>query len=279
MGEERLDHEPQQTGGEPEWLDRPAVIRLSISSPYVLNPFQRLNRGKAYSEQIKPLNFIFSAITHPFGEPDGFDPATFRAVAPFEKDPAKWLALPWFDLGSGRRIRITTQGVTGGPGLARVKSVREVIDEHQLRPEPKSCDLEGRPCSRDTRGLLNRRPVVVGAINYIGKESHRLEEAQAGVVTEEDFVSDFGPAASVWELLVRPVLKYIPASLLESRSGLSRRQVKRLRNDYSRPRRKTEAILTRIASIWALERLAEIGIDAEPGLDALAQYLDLKDGD
>jgi hypothetical protein len=56
----------------------------------------------------------------------------------------------------------------------QVKSIRDVILEYRVHPEPKSLGPDGRPCGRATIGLLQRRPVRVGAIVYIGKESNAL---------------------------------------------------------------------------------------------------------
>jgi len=39
---------------------RPAVGRVTISSPAVMQPFTGLNEGKPYSQQLKPFNFLLT---------------------------------------------------------------------------------------------------------------------------------------------------------------------------------------------------------------------------
>ena len=80
---------------EPAWLDRLAISRLAISSPMMLRPFEAMNKGKPYRDQIKPYNFMLAAHVAPFGHPPGVDPARFRLVAPFEPLASKWITLPW----------------------------------------------------------------------------------------------------------------------------------------------------------------------------------------
>jgi hypothetical protein len=93
---------------EPDWLDRPALSRITASSPHVLRPFGSHNAGKPYAEQVKPFNFLLSAQVAPFGHPEGVDPTRFHLVAPWSSYPVEWIELPWLDLHSGREFRITT---------------------------------------------------------------------------------------------------------------------------------------------------------------------------
>jgi hypothetical protein len=46
---------------EPAWLDRPAVGRLTVSSPHLHRLLHSLNDGHGYKEQIKPFNFLLIA--------------------------------------------------------------------------------------------------------------------------------------------------------------------------------------------------------------------------
>ncbi len=66
--------------------------------------------------------------------------------------------------------------------MARVKTVADVLADYRVHPEPKRLGPDGQPCDRATVGLLRRRPVTGITIDYVGKESNRLEDVQAGVV-------------------------------------------------------------------------------------------------
>jgi hypothetical protein len=48
-----------------EFEDRPAVGRVTVSSPAVIRPLAKLNEGKAYPDQIKPFNFLLTCQVNP----------------------------------------------------------------------------------------------------------------------------------------------------------------------------------------------------------------------
>jgi hypothetical protein len=123
---------------EPPWLDRPALSRITASSPHMLRPFDSYNAGKPYAEQVKPFNFFLSAQVAPFGHPQGVDPTRFHLVAPWSSKPWEWLDLPWFDLHSGREYRITTTDDFGASGRVLVKTYRDVLAAYEMHPEAKS---------------------------------------------------------------------------------------------------------------------------------------------
>lgn len=89
------------------WLDRPAVSRLTASSPHFLRPFEDLNDQLPYDEQVKPFNFLLSVQLAAFGCPTGYDPERFQLIAPYESDPRRWLEMDWTDRYSGERFRIS----------------------------------------------------------------------------------------------------------------------------------------------------------------------------
>jgi hypothetical protein len=238
---------------EPGWLDRPALSRLSISSPKLLHPFQAFNRGKDFADQVKPFNFLLSAHVHSFGHPDGVDPKTFHLMAPYERDPRKWTRLPWVNRGSRARVRITTTGETGGPGVARVKTYRDVIDEFQHHPEAKAADSLGNACQRGTVGLLQRRHVRLGRLVQVGKESNRLEEVEAGLAHDPDEVwTEFAdPKRVPWATEVLPALKRMRLANLAAATGLSERQLRAIRNGRAMPRPHHRLVLCRLATAFS----------------------------
>jgi hypothetical protein len=99
---------------------------------------------------------------------------------------------------------------------------------------------------------------------YIGKETNKLEDAEVGLTHDLSKVLEvYGEfRRDSWERLVQPVLKEIPASKLQERTGLSRRSIQRLRNGHSRPTRDHEAALTAAAANFARRRLEEAGQEA-----------------
>ena len=118
-----------------------------------------------------------------------------------------------------------------------VKSYRDVLEAYPVHPEPKSSAPDGSPCSRETVGLLARRPVQVLWVDYIGKESNRLEDVEHGMVHDLDDVleSYVDPNADPWSTVIVPILKKIPLAELKGATGLSGRHLIALRNGHARP--------------------------------------------
>jgi len=153
-----------------------------------MKSFETLNQGKAYSEQIKPFNFMLTAHVIPFGHPVGVDPEKFHLVTPYDSDPKKWLHKEWIDQHSRKRFRITTHGDCGSRRTARVKTYGDVVTEYEFHLESKCADAFGNRCGRQTTGLLQRRHIKIDQIKCIGKESNSLENVDEGLVHSEQNV-------------------------------------------------------------------------------------------
>jgi hypothetical protein len=145
---------------------RVAVGRTTVSSPEVVRPFEKLNKGKPYAEQIKPFNFILSCHVMPFGQPVGADLERFHLVAPYETDARKWERLPWIEQYSKQRYRISTVMPTSTRTIARVKSYGAVLDEYRHHPEARCNDASGEPCGKQSIGLLSRRHVTIESLTF-----------------------------------------------------------------------------------------------------------------
>ncbi len=250
---------------EPAWLDRLAISRLAISSPMMLRPFEGLNKGKDYREQIKPYNFMLAAHVAPFGHPPGVDPARFRLVAPFEPLALKWASLPWRNLydRTEQTYSITTTSSLaerGEPDEVGVQTLRDVLREYRNHPEAKSLGPDGKVCGRPTRGLLARRPVEVSLVHYIGKEANRLEDVEAGLVGDLDEVLTeyIDPAQDMIRTLVLPVLEGLSSREVGRRiDEEDHKKITRIRNG-SRPRREMiEKLLTLATDIAASQPVEE----------------------
>ncbi|MGA3128961.1 MAG: hypothetical protein ABSD13_19885 [Candidatus Korobacteraceae bacterium] len=98
---------------------RPAVGRVSVTSPAVIRPLENLNRGKRYPDKIKPFNFLLSCHVRAFGHPIGADPEHFHLISPYQSDARQWLEQEWTNQYSGERFRITTSGQHGTKKIAR----------------------------------------------------------------------------------------------------------------------------------------------------------------
>jgi hypothetical protein len=187
-----------------------------------------------------------------FVYPPDVDPEKFHLIAPYEPDPECWVDLPWIDQYSGTQYEITTVGFHGSRGVARVKTYGEVLREYEFHLGAKSADAKGKPSGKpsgkQTVGLLHRRHVRVERIVYIGRESNRLEEIEAGVIhSPESVYTEYpDPRRDEWETKILPVLKKIPMAALMRVSGKSRSMLARALAGRSRPRKKNQQLLKSI---------------------------------
>ena len=136
----------------------------------------------------------------------------------------------------------------------------------------------GLACTRQTLGLLQRRPVWTQAplTTYIGKEADRLEDVQAAIVHDvgEVLAEYADPRRDPQHTFVIPILRQIPRSQLASAAGMSERAVAAIRNGHALPRPEHRAALSRVAVEFARAALRARGIQApQDDIAACAMYL------
>jgi hypothetical protein len=217
---------------------RPAIGRVTVSSPAVMRPFARFNEGKRYVDQIKPFNFLLTCHVKQLGHPPGADPERFHLIAPYESNPKQWLKMPWIEQYSKKTYGITTEASHGDRHTARVKTYGEVLGDYEFHPESKCADAAGNPCSKQTIGLLQRRHIRIDQIKYIGKESNSLEEVEAGLVHSAQSVYTEYPDSKrdEWETKIRPSLQQRGIlTLIQKETGLSHRMLIDARTGRRRP--------------------------------------------
>ncbi len=231
----------------PSFEHQPAVGRISITSPAVMRPLEKLNEGKAYVDKIKPFNFLMTCHVKPFGHPPGVNPERFHLIAPYESDSREWLNQTWTDQYSENDYKITTVGHHGDRHTARVKTYGEVLREYEIHPESKCADARGKICGKQTVGLLTRRHVRIDQIKYIGKESNSLEEVEAGLMhSAENVYTEYpDPRRDEWQTKILPALRKLPPAILKG-SGLSPRMLRDTLAGRSRPYRKNRERLAAI---------------------------------
>jgi hypothetical protein len=210
-----------------------------------MRSLRKLNRRKQYRDRLKPFDFLLSCHVRVFGHPPGVDPEKFHLVAPYESDSSRWLEMPWIDLYSGKQYRITTQGLHGARGKARVKTYGDVIREYAFHPGSKSADAKGNPSGKQTIGLLQRRHIRVGQIIYIGKESNKLEDIEAGTIHSAQLVyTEYpDPRREEWETKILPLLRRFPVRVLVRLTNKSASMLRRTLSGRSRPQANNQILL------------------------------------
>jgi hypothetical protein len=243
----------------PRFEHSPAVGRVTISSPGIRRSLADLNAGKKYCNQLKPFNFLLTCHIKQFGHPLGADPERFHLIAPYTSEPQQWVEMLWIDQYSGKRYRITTAGHHGNRKTARVKTYGDVIREYEFHPESKCADEKGKPCNKQTFGMLQRRHVRIDQVKYIGKESNSLEDVESGLAHSEKMVyTEYpDPRRDEWQTKIVPALKTIRLLILEKESGLSRRMLIKARSGRVRPHRKNRELLASIASRLGISRTGD----------------------
>lgn len=206
------------------------------------------NKGKRYSEQIKPFNFLLTCHVDSLGHPTGADPERFHLVARYESNPKQWLNIGWTDQYTGNIYLISTTANYGSHEIVRVKTYGDVLREYEFHPEAKCADADGNPCDKQTVGLLQRRNVHISGIRYIGKESNLLEDVEAGTIHSPQLAYTEYPdkRRDEWETKILPVLRRIRLTELVALSGMSRSQLKEIRAGRSRPHSKNQHTLKKI---------------------------------
>lgn len=223
----------------------PAVGRITITSPKMLRSLGKINRGKTYKDRLRPFNFLLSCHVKQFGYPFGVDPEKFHLVAPYEPNPNRWVKTPWINQHTEEEYRITTKGFHGWRGRARVKTYGDVLREYEFHPGSKSADAAGNPSGKQTIGLLRRRHIRVGHVSYIGRESNRLEEVEAGIIhsAQRVYTEYPDPRREEWRTKVLPTLRKFPVRVLARLTKKSPSMLKRTLSGKSRPQKQNQLLL------------------------------------
>jgi hypothetical protein len=211
---------------DPEWIDQPAVMRSSVSTPGLHKRFDRINREKSYTKQIKPFNFLLSASIDSIERPPGSSKANgFHLIAPYSRKPLEWLRNSWTDLHSNDEYRIRSKGHSS-PAAIRVRTFRDALDRFREHPEAKSADREGNPSDKKTIGLLQRLHVELFCVFHIGKEANLIEQQEKGVVLGDPQLVYLG--SGEWEA-IRAKMEGVDIRKLAALTGINQRTLRAYR--------------------------------------------------
>lgn len=278
-------HARSQT--ELPWDDQLACTRLAISTPWMMEWFDRFNaRGthgarKTYSRSVKPFNFFEHPTLHaklgPPAEEVGDKPICLVAVFPV-KDPHATLWVNIHDPAGPCFRVVTSLGETIGPRTCVGMTYRDLIGLHTRHPEVKFLGPDGEPCTSMTRGLLSRRQIHVTEVVYIGKEANDLELVKAGMIEDEEAVlTTYEAQGDLWET-IQPILAEVPAARVQEETGYSRREVYYLREGKKWPSKRRLPEVVPMAARWAREVLEDHSQQDDPArertlIDTCATFL------
>ena len=163
-------------GAPPEWLNRPAMMRIPVSSPAVLGRLKHF---------VKPFDFVLAPIVN-----DGLldlDENSERPtlVTRFTKNSYDWMSAEYFNVRNGEKCRITL-GDSKRANVVPVRSYGQIVTQYLNNPESKFLGPSGKPCTPWTRGVLQRAHITAAEHRYCGKEMRRKLE-QGPIDHEVDY--------------------------------------------------------------------------------------------
>jgi hypothetical protein len=220
---------------EPSWFDLPAMMRVVLSTPHVL---QRLNPStRPYSFLLCPL---IDTVT---GYPAGVDPNHFTLITPFTKQRERWMDAECINVCDGKSYRLAPHQSSK---LDKVipQTFGYVLRLYRHHPESKSLAPDGTPCSGNTCGLLQRASVTAIKPRYVGKETDRRWEQGEDLSLVHFTPVEYSPLGKVVvadAALLSEMAKHAMRELMR-KTGLSQHTLEAIRQ--SRPvRHRTLAIL------------------------------------
>lgn len=162
---------------EPEWFGLPAMMRIAVTTPKVLEQLQEREEDLPYRDRTKPFNFVLTPILDRLadGFPSGVEPDRFTLIAPFTKDSSQWLKRLWINIYDGKVYRLAPND-RRLPHEAAVKTYGDIVKEYRWHREAKSLGPNGDSCDKHTTGLLQRASIAADLFRFIGKETDRQWE-------------------------------------------------------------------------------------------------------
>ena len=244
----------------PEWLARTAMRKEAVSTPHVWSAFDEYNRGKPYTEWIKPFSFMMSPNT---GRWRYSQPVKF--VAPYDRNPDNW--------DQHQYIEIHTQHTTPGHLLGPLAQLETSIDQWRQNPEIVGKAPDGKPCQRDTTGLLDRRTITSaqGLVTLIGKEAGSVEtEDQLAEDHASTHLATYTHPLSQWRIVCLVVRRLGIPKVAARSQAITARGLRNALKPGVTPRSATQR---QVASAAAQMIREMIGLDWKEDAKVLVAYL------
>jgi hypothetical protein len=158
-----------------DWLDRPAMMQIPVSSPAVLG------RLKHFA---KPYDFVLAPIVSDSRLELDQQAEKPILITRFTKKSEEWLNAEYFNVRKVEHCRITL-GVSKEANVVPVKSYRQILNGYPFNPEHKSLAPGGETrCDQYTRGVLERDHVIANQHIPCGKE--RKSKLDEGLLEHPD---------------------------------------------------------------------------------------------
>jgi hypothetical protein len=207
---------------EPSWLERPQMMRLTITTCNVLEMLGDW-------EIARPYNFLFLPMVDPvLGYPFPKERSeNGLLVSAFSSNQDEWFDLECVNVHTGKKYKLLNckNHIANIPSNAVFPSqfVRLLL-QYQRHPEAKSLAPDGTACEPETMGLLMRAHVIAGDIRYVGKETDRKWEEGEDLSVLEFAPTEYGTTGKVVAIEeVRNQIKEIGINKCARESGFDRK--------------------------------------------------------
>ena len=202
----------------PAWASLLQMMRFSVSTWNVLKML-------GMWEAARPNNFMFMVMTSDkFSFDFDFENKPSKkpmVIVPFSSKQSEWWNLEGFDIhnkdrrGRFRRYRMND------PDFHPL-TYAHMIEGYIRHPEAKSLGPDGKPCTAETRGLLQRAHITAGQIRYIDKETSSMwsHGDDLSVLSDDEFgfrMVEYGKNRKV----------LLPESIKEEIRNMKQRELRR----------------------------------------------------
>lgn len=205
----------------PSFFRKPAMLRMAVTTPQVLRPLQRLQKGLPYELRTKPYGFVLSPILNRFMEAARTEPITL--ITPFTKDLRK--------LHRQKFVNIHNGEIFDTPPIP-VETFADVFEEFCLHPENKSTAPDGGMCEPKTEGLLRRRAINAGWVVRHGKETDRKWEQGDDISLLFPLLPEYHPDETdkmIRDAGLQQSSRQVPQRMLAAEANVSTRTVRAAR--------------------------------------------------
>ena len=154
----------------PSWSSLPQMMRFSVST---WNVYKMLGMWNG----VRPHNFMFMVMTSPnFSFDVDFENKPDNkpmVIVPYSSKQQEWRKLEGIDIKNKGRSGNYRRYKLDDPNFHPF-TYAHMIQDYVRHPEAKSLGPDSKPCTEETRGLLQRAHITAGQIRYVDKETSSM---------------------------------------------------------------------------------------------------------
>jgi hypothetical protein len=249
-----------QPGGAPFAFGRdPALAQWTVSTPSLYHTLRYWNEGKDYADRIKPFNFV--SVVYVRKEHKPRLPAStrgFQLMAPYLTTAAEALMATWVNKYDPMAHYMIGTELELMNDRVKVVTYADVLMDYRVHPEAKFAAWDGSKSGPLTTGRLRRIHVTLAGVDYLGKESNRLEESTQGQLALDETQLRVTTSDQRWDQIRHTVFRVLGRYKDRENArlvGISDREYRYLKTAVHRPNNIAREKLIQMAVHIACEDL------------------------